>query len=97
MKILDIYQNEVMAFRRPYACWLNSVEISAAAEVFGRIEQEWTMLYPSYMVKNHNNESVLRIEGPLCTAAIFGDVEFRVRASSTNIDSTFLDYIFRIL
>lgn len=91
MKISDIYQNEVMNFRRPYACWLNSVEISAAADqVFGRIEQEWTMLYPSYTVKNHNNETVLRIEGPLCAAAIFGDVEFRVMITNSGVYATFL-------
>lgn len=93
MKISDIYQNEVMHFHQPYACWMKTVEVSAADQIIGHIEQQWTLMYPSYTVKNHNNEAILRIEGPMCTSAIFGDVDFRVSICLSKILRKYI-YIF---
>lgn len=83
---MDIYKNQVIHLNRPLACsscWfpccLQTMEVSAPpGNVIGRIEQEWSLCYPSFALKNHNGETVLRIEGPLCTFALCGDVEFKV-------------------
>lgn len=55
------------------------MEVSAPpGQVIGRVEQEWSICYPSFAIKNQNGEKVLRIEGPLCTFSLCGDVEFKV-------------------
>lgn len=55
------------------------MEVSAPpGQVIGRVEQEWSLCFPSFAIKNHNGETVLRIEGPMCTFSICGDVEFKV-------------------
>lgn len=46
--------------------------------VIGSVVQEWSILYPNFRVQNAAGETVLRIEGPLCTFSICGDVEFKV-------------------
>lgn len=47
--------------------------------MIGRVEQEWSICYPSFVIKNHSGEAVLRIEGPLCTFSICGDIDFKVK------------------
>lgn len=92
MKIMDTYRNQVIHLNRPLACsscWfpccLQTMEVSAPpGNVIGRIEQEWSILYPSFAIKNQNGETVLRIEGPLCTFSICGDVEFKVIQTDPN-------------
>ena len=37
-----------------------------------------SMCIPQFVVKDCNDEVALRIEGPLCTFSICGDVEFKV-------------------
>lgn len=86
MKVLDVYQNEVIHFYRPLACssccfpcCLQSLEISSPpGNVIGRVEQEWTCWYPNFRIKNHMDETVLRIEGPFCTMSCGNDVNFNV-------------------
>lgn len=86
MKIMDIYKNQVIHLNRPLACsscWfpccLQTMDVSAPpGNIIGRIEQEWSLCYPSFAIKNQNGETVLRIEGPLCTFSLCGDVEFKV-------------------
>lgn len=46
--------------------------------VIGSIEQKWSILKPSFVIKNAAGEVVLRIEGPFCTYSICGNVEFDV-------------------
>lgn len=89
MKIMDTYKNQVIHMNRPLACstcWfpccLQSMEVSAPpGNVIGRVEQEWSLCYPSFAIKNHSGETVLRIEGPICTFSICGDVEFKVNST----------------
>lgn len=86
MKVMDASKNQVIHMNRPLACstcWfpccLQSMEVSAPpGNVIGRVEQEWSLCFPSFAIKNHMGESVLRIEGPLCTFSMCGDVEFKV-------------------
>lgn len=61
---------------------LQSMDVSAPpGNIIGRVEQEWSICYPSFAIKNQNNETVLRIEGPLCTFSLCGDVEFKVNVA----------------
>lgn len=46
--------------------------------LIGKVVQDWSLCYPSFRVQNATGETVLRIEGPLCTFSICGDVEFKV-------------------
>lgn len=86
MKIMDAFQNEIIHFYRPLACQsccfpccLQSLQVSAPPDqLIGSVEQEWTLCYPHFSIKNHEDETVLRIEGPLCPISCCGDVEFNV-------------------
>lgn len=86
MKVLDNYRNEVVHLYRPLACssccfpcCLQSMEVSAPpGTIVGTVEQEWSICNPQFAIKNHMGEVVLRIEGPVCTWSICGDVEFKV-------------------
>lgn len=46
--------------------------------LIGTVEQEWSILTPSFSVKDASGETVLKIEGPVCTYSICGNVEFKV-------------------
>ncbi|XP_065360481.1 phospholipid scramblase 1-like [Calliphora vicina] len=86
MKIFDNFRNEVMHVYRPLACssclcpcCLQSMEVSAPpGNVIGTIEQEWSLCAPAFRIKNHIGDTVLRIEGPICTFSMCGDVEFNI-------------------
>lgn len=55
------------------------MEVSAPpGTVVGYVEQEWSILSPSFAIKNASGDTVLRIEGPICTYSICGAVEFKV-------------------
>lgn len=93
MKIFDNYRNEVIHMHRPLACssclcmcCLQSIEVSAPpGNVIGSVEQEWSICAPSFRIKNQLDEVVLRIEGPICTFSICGDVEFNVNKITNKI------------
>ncbi|KAK3922880.1 Phospholipid scramblase 2 [Frankliniella fusca] len=87
MKILDNFDNQVIHLYRPLACdsccfpcCLQSMDVSSPpGNHIGKIEQEWSILKPKFVIKDHNDEVVLRVEGPFCTLSICGsDVEFKV-------------------
>lgn len=59
---------------------MKSMDVSAPpGNHIGKIEQEWSILTPKFVIKDHNDEVVLRIEGPVCTFSVCGrDVKFKV-------------------
>lgn len=88
IKIMDIYKNEVIHLNRPLACQaccfpccLQNIEISAPpGNLVGTVQQEWSIIYPTFTIKNAAGDTVLRIEGPFCkTSMCGGDVEFKVK------------------
>lgn len=93
MKILDIHKNEVIHLYRPLACQsccfpccLQSMEMSASfGNVIGHVEQEWSVLTPKFPIKNQYGEMVLRVEGPVCTFSLCGDVDFEVSNGNSDI------------
>lgn len=79
MKIMDNYKNEVIHLYRPIAWCLSSIKISApAGNVIGCIEKSWSLCPRLFLVKNHNNETILRIEGPFCVWSCCSDIDFSV-------------------
>ena len=86
MKIFDNFGNQVMQLNRPIACQaccfpccMQKMEISAPpGTVVGLIEQEWSLLYPVFVIKTPSGDQVLKIKGPMCTMNCYADVEFKV-------------------
>lgn len=86
MKVLDLYNNEIIHFYRPLACsgccfpcCLQSIDISSPpGKLIGRVKEEWSILSNNYSIKNHLDETILRIEGPCCTCKCCNDVDFKV-------------------
>lgn len=74
---------------------LKSIAVSAPpGNPIGKIEQEWSICSPAFSIKNHNDETVLRIEGPFCTFSICGDVDFRVRNENNTVFFRTFEYFF---
>ncbi|XP_037947187.1 phospholipid scramblase 2-like, partial [Teleopsis dalmanni] len=86
MRIFDNYQKEVIHLYRPFSlpcsffsCCLQSIEVTAPpGQIIGRVEQEWTLCLPYFRIKDANDETVLRIEGPCCLANCCNDVNFNI-------------------
>lgn len=53
--------------------------------LIGTVEQDWSLCSPQYSIKNAAGDTVLRMEGPLCTMSICGDVEFKVSSLVTSL------------
>ncbi|KAK8729745.1 hypothetical protein OTU49_008295 [Cherax quadricarinatus] len=93
MKIMDNAQNEVIHLNRPLACasccfpcCLQSIEVtSPPGNVIGSVRQEWSILAPKYTVRNSSDDVILRIEGPICTWSLCGDVEFKVLSADGDV------------
>lgn len=51
---------------------------SPPGNVIGTVEQNWSIFTPSFDLKDQTGQTVLKIEGPLCTFSMCGDVEFQV-------------------
>ncbi len=52
---------------------------SPPGTLIGTVEQNWSILYPNYSLKDAAGNEVLKIKGPFCTYSCCGDVEFMVR------------------
>ena len=86
MNITDNSGLEVIHLNRPlrcdnccFPCCLQEVEVSSPpGSVIGTVEQEWSILYPRFVIKDQSGTPVLKIEGPLCPCSCGGDVDFKV-------------------
>ncbi|XP_019864431.1 PREDICTED: phospholipid scramblase 2-like isoform X2 [Amphimedon queenslandica] len=86
MQILDNNQREVIHLERPLRCssWccfccLQTMEVqSPPGTVIGFVEQDCSLVYPWFSLKNADGETVLKIKGPLCPCKCCYDVEFQV-------------------
>lgn len=99
MKVLDAFQHEILHFYRPLrcscvscclpCCCLQSIEVSSPpGQIIGRIQEEWTCWFSNFAVKDENDQTVLRIEGPCCTYSCCSDVTFKVS------DAVFIEFFF---
>ncbi|CAN7996263.1 unnamed protein product [Ixodes pacificus] len=66
---------------------MQRLEVSAPpGRPIGWVVQEWSILTPQFRVENAAGECVLRIEGPICTMSICGDVEFKVLSKDGSVE-----------
>lgn len=93
MKIVDNFGNQVISLNRPLACQgccfpccLQTMEVSSPpGSIIGTIEQNWSIFYPSYSVKNASGDIIFRIEGPFCACkCCCQDVNFKVLSADGN-------------
>ncbi|XP_026470344.1 phospholipid scramblase 1 isoform X2 [Ctenocephalides felis] len=86
MKIMDIYKNQVIHLHRPLACMsccfpccLQTMEVSSPpGTVIGTIEQEWSILTPTFIIKDAGGNPVFKMEGPMCRFSCGGNVDFKI-------------------
>ena len=92
MNITDMQGQEVLHLNRPLRCQgcccpccLQELEVSSPpGTTIGKIEQQWSIIYPKFLVKDQMGEPVLKIEGPFCTCSCFcNDVEFKILSVQT--------------
>ncbi|GIY25738.1 phospholipid scramblase 1 [Caerostris extrusa] len=90
MKIKDNAGREVIHLYRELRCTscccpccLQKLEVFApAGTLIGTVIQEWSICTPLFRVENASGETVLKIEGPVCTCSICGDVDFEVLSTN---------------
>ncbi|CAG0901093.1 unnamed protein product [Darwinula stevensoni] len=83
MTILDNYENEVLRLHRPlrcvsccFPCCLQRLEVFAASgQLIGKVEEEWSILFPKFRLTDPAGQKLARIAGPFCTWSICGDVK----------------------
>jgi len=92
MNITDLMGEEVIHLNRPlrcqaccFPCCLQEMEVSSPpGNVIGTISQQWSILYPRFLIKDELGTPVLKIEGPCWTCSCCGsDVEFNVLSVQT--------------
>ena len=92
MNITDMQGQEVIHLNRPlrcqgccFPCCLQELEVSSPpGTVIGKVEQQWSIIYPKFVVKDQMGTPVLKIDGPFCTCSCFcNDVEFKITSAQT--------------
>merc|ERR1711971_475954 len=86
MTIKDNEDREVIHLSRPlrcqtccFPCCLQEMEVSSPPGcIIGTVEQQWSILYPRFVIKDESGSPILKIEGPLCPCSCCGDVDFSV-------------------
>ena len=85
MKILDHSQREVIHLDRPlrcqsccFPCCLQRMEVRSGGTLLGSIKQNWSICAPSFDILDERGTTMLKIEGPICTWSLCGDVSFEV-------------------
>ena len=49
---------------------------SPPGTIIGTVEQEWSIFYPKFLIKDESGEPILKIEGPFCGCECCSDVDF---------------------
>lgn len=94
MVITDSHGKEVIHLYRPLACQcccfpccLQMIEVhSPRGNIIGRVQQEWSCMVPQFKVLDAHNNVVLRMKGPCCTSACYGNVEFQVLSACKAVE-----------
>ncbi|XP_021196805.2 phospholipid scramblase 1 [Helicoverpa armigera] len=97
LRVLNSQGSEVMRINRPYSCTarilpcqLQHLEVfSPPGQLIGCVEQQWTPVKPTYLVKNGEGDILFWIRGPFITLSCFRDVQFSiVRPDGTAVGAT---------
>eukprot|EP00092_Neocalanus_flemingeri_P021971 GFUD01023828.1.p1 GENE.GFUD01023828.1~~GFUD01023828.1.p1 ORF type:complete len:332 (-),score=107.04 GFUD01023828.1:184-1179(-) len=90
MNIMDNQGQDVMLLVRPlrcqaccFPCCLQELEVhSPPGTVIGYVEQEWSIFYPKFVIKDEEGEPVMKIEGPFCVCECSSDVNFVITSEA---------------
>ncbi|CAH0599200.1 unnamed protein product [Chrysodeixis includens] len=97
LRVINNLGAEVMRIHRPYSCTsrvlpcqLQRLQVySPPGQLIGSVDQQWTAIKPTYLVKNSTGEHVFWIRGPYITLSCFRDVQFQiVRADGAAVGAT---------
>jgi len=91
MNILNNQMQEVLHLVRPlrcqaccFPCCLQELEVhSPPGTIIGTVEQEWSIFYPKFVIKDERGEPILRINGPFCGCECCSDVDFILTSVAT--------------
>ena len=98
MKIFDMQQREVIHMSRAFrpcdccccfSCCRHVIEVSSPrGTVVGYVREECTICKPAFKVENESGDTVLRIQGPLCTCTCKcgGSVKFRIQSRDGEVE-----------
>ena len=92
MDLLDHLGNSMIRIERPlrciaccFPCCLQKLSVYAEGRYIGSINQRWFIVYPAFNIRDHSDNKIYKIEGPLCKIACCGgDVTFKVMDPSGN-------------
>jgi len=91
--LTDNTGQEVIHLNRPLRCQscccpccLQKLEVhSPASGLLGTVEQDWTIIFPEFTLKDAAENPIMKIKGPFCTWSCCGsDVEFKVETPDGN-------------
>lgn len=81
MRVENSTGQEVIRMEKPMQCILQEIEVQAPPGVtIGYVKQEWSFLYPKFVVVGPNNEIQLKIHGPFLPFDCCSDVIFEVKS-----------------
>jgi len=90
MNIMDNQGQEVLHLVRPlrcqsccFPCCLQELEVhSPPGTIIGYVEQEWSIFYPKFVIKDESGEPIMKLDGPFCGCECCSDVDFVVTSAS---------------
>jgi len=90
MNILDNVGQEVLHLVRPlrcqhccFPCCLQELEVhSPPGTIIGSVEQQWSIFYPKFIIKDDRGNPVMKINGPFCACECCSDLDFIVTSAT---------------
>jgi len=90
MKMLDNGGQEVLHLVRPFRCpsccfpcCLQELEVhSPPGTIIGSVEQQWSIFYPKFIIKDDRGNPVMKINGPFCACECCSDLDFIVTSAT---------------
>lgn len=75
--MLFYYFREFILIKKTF--FFQKMEVFAPpGNLIGTIEQEWSLFYPKFKIKDSTEKTVLKIKGPFCSFGFCGQSEFQV-------------------
>ncbi|KAF5284952.1 hypothetical protein FQA39_LY16907 [Lamprigera yunnana] len=87
IKMFDIFEKEIINVTHGFGCqsclcccFMQKLHVvsTSSNQQLGVLEQEWSLLYPTFAVKVQERNIVLRIEGPCCQLECCNNIDFKI-------------------
>ncbi|XP_070539456.1 phospholipid scramblase 1-like [Ptychodera flava] len=88
MHLRDNSEREVLTIKRPYRCegcccfcCLMEIQVYTADGVLlGGVNQTWSLIFPRFDIRNAEDETILKMDGPCCHCRCCSDINFDVKS-----------------